>query len=92
VHHAQYGLIAAAEQVEFFMENGYVVIQQAFTREQAAEFTKEMWMRLGIDPHDKSTWTQERIHMPVTKRVRVSEFAPKVWHTYCRSISYVRED
>ncbi|GJE94201.1 hypothetical protein PsYK624_103690 [Phanerochaete sordida] len=68
-----------AEQVDFFMENGYVVIKQAFTREQAADFTSEMWVRLGLDPDDKSTWTQERIHMPVTKRVRVSEFAPKAW-------------
>ena len=75
---ARYGLIALAEQVEFFLENGYVVIKHAFTRDQAADFTNEMWARLGMDPEDKSTWTQERIHMPVTKRVRVSEFAPKV--------------
>ena len=76
-----YGFIAAAEQVDFFMEHGYVVIKQAFTRAQAADFTKEMWIRLGMDPDDKATWTQERIHMPVTKRVRVSEFAPKVRRT-----------
>ncbi|EKM60449.1 uncharacterized protein PHACADRAFT_246402 [Phanerochaete carnosa HHB-10118-sp] len=68
-----------SEQVDFFMENGYVVIKQAFTREQAADFTREMWVRLGMEPNDKSTWNQERIHMPVTKRVRVSEFAPKAW-------------
>lgn len=67
------------EQVDFFMEHGYVIIKQAFTREQAADFTKEMWIRLGMDPNDKSTWTQERTNMPVTKRVRVSEFAPKAW-------------
>ena len=65
--------------MDFFLENGYVVVKQAFTREQAAEFTKEMWVRLGMDPDDKSTWNGERIHMPVTKKVRVDEFAPKVW-------------
>jgi len=67
------------EQVDFFMENGYVVIKQAFTKEKAAEHTKNMWIRLGRDPNDKSTWDQERIHMPVHHRERVSEFAPKAW-------------
>lgn len=74
-----YGLTAyTADQVEHFLTHGYVVIKHAFSRAQAAEFTREMWVRLGMDPHDPATWTQERVHMPVTKRVRVSEFAPKV--------------
>lgn len=69
-----------AEQVDFFMENGYIVIKQAFTMEKAAEHTKNMWVRLGRDPNDKSTWDQERIHMPVHHRERVADFAPKVRH------------
>ncbi|KAH8072262.1 hypothetical protein BXZ70DRAFT_749057 [Cristinia sonorae] len=67
------------EQVEFFLENGYVVIKQAFTKEQAAERTKDVWTRLGRDPSDKATWDQERIHMPVHQRERVADFAPKAW-------------
>lgn len=66
------------EQVDFFLENGYVVIKQAFSASQAAEFTKDMWVRLGLDPNDKSTWTQERINMPWHKKVKVADFAPKV--------------
>ena len=60
------------------MENGYVVIKQAFTKEKAAESTKNMWVRLGRDPNDKSTWDQERVHMPAHNRERVADFAPKV--------------
>jgi len=67
------------EQVDFFMENGYVVIKQAFTKEKAAEWTQNMWVRLGLDPNDKSTWDRERIHMPWHKRETVSTFAPKAW-------------
>lgn len=67
----------SAQQVDFFMENGYVVIKQGFTKERAAEWTKEMWPRLGLDPNDKSTWDRERIHMPWHKRESVSKFAPK---------------
>ncbi|KAJ3576134.1 hypothetical protein NP233_g628 [Leucocoprinus birnbaumii] len=68
-----------AEQVDHFLEHGYIIVKNAFTREQAAEFTSEMWVRLGLDPNDKSTWTKDRIHMPWLKRVKVSEFAPKAW-------------
>ncbi|PCH39728.1 hypothetical protein WOLCODRAFT_116093 [Wolfiporia cocos MD-104 SS10] len=67
------------EQVDFFMENGYIILKQAFTREKAAEWTKDMWTRLALDPNDKSTWNRERIHMPWHKREAVSTFAPKAW-------------
>lgn len=60
------------------MENGYVVIKQAFSKEKAEEWTDEMWVRLGMDKDDKSTWTRERTHMPVMKKEKVSTFAPKV--------------
>lgn len=69
------------------MENGYVVIKHAFTKERAAEWTSNMWVRLGLDPEDKSTWTQERIHMPAHNRAEVAKFAPKVnylIHYACR--------
>ncbi|KAF5356025.1 hypothetical protein D9756_004201 [Leucocoprinus leucothites] len=69
----------STEQVDHFLEHGYIIVKKAFTREQAAEFTSEMWTRLGLDPNDKSTWTKERIHMPWLKRAKVSEFAPKAW-------------
>ncbi|KAF7784713.1 hypothetical protein Agabi119p4_878 [Agaricus bisporus var. burnettii] len=68
-----------AEQVDHFLEHGYIIIKNAFTREQAADFTSELWTRLGLDPNDKSTWTQERIHMPWLKRVKVADFSPKAW-------------
>ena len=60
------------------MENGYLVVKQAFSKEKAAEFTKDMWVRLGLDPSDPSTWDRERIHMPWHKREPVATFAPRV--------------
>ncbi|KAH9487092.1 hypothetical protein JR316_0001160 [Psilocybe cubensis] len=67
------------EQVEFFLEFGYVIIKNAFTKEQAAEWTKDLWFRLNLDPNDKSTWNQERIHLPFNSREKVARFAPKAW-------------
>lgn len=75
--------LPTAEQRDFFLENGYIVIKHAFTREQTEDFTKEMWVRLGMDPEDKSTWNSDKVNMPVMKKVRVDEFAPKV--CYIRS-------
>ncbi|TFY79606.1 hypothetical protein EWM64_g4403 [Hericium alpestre] len=67
------------EQVDFFMENGYVVVKNAFFKETADEWTKDVWVRLGMDPNDKSTWSKDRIHMPKHKEERVATFAPKAW-------------
>ena len=51
-------------QVAFFMKHGYVKLEGVFSREAAAEKTKNLWVRLGMDPEDKSTWTKEWINMP----------------------------
>ncbi|KAI0036550.1 hypothetical protein K488DRAFT_40886 [Vararia minispora EC-137] len=61
------------------MRDGYVVIKGAFPREKAEAFAAQMWVRLGMDPVDKTTWTQERVHMPALNREPVSTFAPKAW-------------
>ncbi|KAI0693230.1 hypothetical protein BC835DRAFT_1354535 [Cytidiella melzeri] len=71
--------VLTSEQVEFFLANGYVVIKEAFTKEKAADWSQHLWVRLGLDPNDKSTWTRERIHMPWHKREPVSTFSPKAW-------------
>ncbi|KIJ62598.1 hypothetical protein HYDPIDRAFT_157380 [Hydnomerulius pinastri MD-312] len=67
------------EQVDFFMENGFVIIKDGFTKQKAEEWTDNIWVRLGLDPNDKTTWDRERIHMPWHKRENVSTFAPKIW-------------
>ncbi|PAV16997.1 hypothetical protein PNOK_0706100 [Pyrrhoderma noxium] len=67
------------EDVDFFMSNGYVVIKDAFTQEKSAEWMNNMWVRLGMDPNDKTTWKQERTHMPAHNRELVHTFAPKAW-------------
>jgi len=65
-------------QVQKFMQDGYIVVKNAFTAEKAAEWTKDLWIRLGMDKDDKSTWTKERLNMPKHKSEPVKTFAPKV--------------
>lgn len=60
------------------MDKGYVVIKEAFTKEKAAEWTKMVWIRLGMDPNDVSTWNKEKVHMPNHRTAALQDFAPKV--------------
>ncbi|KAH8815516.1 hypothetical protein F5884DRAFT_772660 [Xylogone sp. PMI_703] len=71
------------EQVESFMKHGFLRIEGCFTPEKAAQWTSTVWTRLGMDPADKSTWTQERINMPSHSTEEVKSFAPKVWDAMC---------
>lgn len=66
------------DDADFFLAHGYVVVKEAFSKTQADAFTRDLWVRLGLDPHDPSTWDRERIHMPSHTRVPVAQFAPKV--------------
>ncbi|KZT44419.1 hypothetical protein SISSUDRAFT_16157 [Sistotremastrum suecicum HHB10207 ss-3] len=61
------------------MDKGYVVIKEAFSKEKAADWTKMVWIRLGMDPNDVSTWNKEKVHMPNHRTAALQEFAPKVW-------------
>jgi len=72
-----------SEQVGHFLEHGWVLIPSAFTLEKANEFTHDVWVRLGYDKDDKSTWAKERIHMPHHHREPTQTFAPKAWGAMC---------
>lgn len=58
-------------------------IPQAFSKEQAAEVTQNVWTRLGMDPEDKSTWHALRTNMPSHRSFDASELAPRAWAAIC---------
>lgn len=71
------------EQIDHFLEHGWLKLSNCFTREQAERLQETLWVRLGMDPNDKSTWHTERINMPFFKEFSVAEFAPKAWAGIC---------
>ncbi len=75
--------VLTEEQVSHFLEHGFVVIPECFTKEASDEWTKDVWTRLGMNPNDKSTWIRERTNMPEHRRLKVLEFAPKAWDAIC---------
>jgi hypothetical protein len=70
-------------QVEMFLTKGYVLVKNAFSRQQGLDWAAQTFARLGYDPNDRSTWEQARIHMPSHHRAEVKEFSPKAWGAIC---------
>ncbi|KAL4933020.1 uncharacterized protein BDV17DRAFT_145304 [Aspergillus undulatus] len=71
------------EQKAHFLKHGYVKIPNCFSAEKAADWTRDVWVRLGYSPTDKTTWTKERINMPHHRDEPVRTFAPKAWAAIC---------
>ena len=71
------------EQIDHFMRYGYVRVPECFSREKAAEWTADVWTRLGFSPTDKTTWITECTWMPEHKEEPVKAFAPKAWAAIC---------
>ena len=67
------------EQVEHFLQRGFIKIEQGLPRDWALERGAQGWARIETNPDDVSTWTQSRHHLSAEKFWRVREIAPKVW-------------
>src|SRR3954469_6198844 len=72
------------EQIDSFVEHGYLRIPECFSRADAQPWLDEAWVRLGYDRDDPSTWAEQRVHMPSLRHVEVADFAPKVWGAACQ--------
>jgi hypothetical protein len=70
-------------QKSHFLEHGWIKVPSCFTRQQATDFTSDLWTRLGMDPNDKSTWHTERTNMAWHKYVSIADFSPKAWSAMC---------
>ncbi|XRQ02856.1 phytanoyl-CoA dioxygenase family protein [Actinomadura welshii] len=49
--------------VEAFISDGFVRVEQAFSRELAAECREILWRDTGCDPGDRSTWTRPVVRL-----------------------------
>jgi hypothetical protein len=71
------------EQRAYFLEHGWVRIPQAVPKEHIELYTKDIWIRLGYDKDDPSTWDEERFRMPRHREMPWPEFAPKANGAIC---------
>ena len=53
------------QQIEQFIGDGFVKIEQAFSRELAEQARAILWRDLGCDEHDPSTWTKPVVRLGI---------------------------
>src|SRR5690242_8084704 len=82
---SQYQFLTDA-QAEQFLNQGYIVLRDAFPRAFAEQWTSHAWERLGFDPDDPATWRKPQIHMPTAHRREWREIAPKAWGAACELV------
>lgn len=70
-------------QAAHFLERGFVILQNCFSPEEAAERRAFAFKRLGYDQDDPSTWADDRVHLPGMNRFPIREFAPEAWAAIC---------
>lgn len=75
--------IMTEDELQHFYDKGFVIVEEAFPREVAKEWTDRAFVRLGYDPDDPATWTEGKIHMPRLQNVKMKEFTPKAWAYAC---------
>jgi hypothetical protein len=67
------------EQIELFLNQGYLVVPDCFSRETARRLTDRAFLRLGYEPDDPNTWKRGQVHMPRLDQWEIKEFAPRAW-------------
>ena len=67
------------EDVSHFLEHGWVNIGNAMNPEYFERWMEDLWVRLGMDPQDKTTWATEYQHLPRHREVPAAEFCPEAW-------------
>lgn len=77
--------VLTQQDIDHFMQYGYVVLHDCFGDKQNEWMLRDLWIRLGVDPNDKSKWNG-RTHLPNHRRLPVKDFAPKAWDAICELI------
>ncbi len=55
--------VLTREQVDAFVRNGYVRVDEAFPSELAAALRAALWTQMGKSESDKSTWVEPVVHL-----------------------------
>lgn len=75
--------VLTKEQVQHFLDQGYLVVKGCFEPEFARRWVDEAYTRLGYDSHDPATWEKEIVWMDRQNRLPVKEISAKAWDAIC---------
>lgn len=75
--------VLTEEQVQSFLDKGYLVVKNCFDKSLARKWTDEAFDRLGYDQNDSSTWETDIIWMDRKNTLPIKELSPKAWAAMC---------
>ncbi len=64
--------------IDHFIEHGFVLLRDCIDPQVRREWVARSWIRNGYDPADRSTWTENRIHMPAHEYKPMDVVAPRL--------------
>jgi len=71
------------EQVQHFLEHGYVVVKGCVVPELAQRWTDRAYGRLGYDKQDPTSWEKDIAWMYPENRLPVREVSARAWDAIC---------
>lgn len=79
------------DQRQHFVEHGWLKIPQAIKPKYLEEWTSNLFIRLGWDPEDRTTWASNQkmgtyVKLPRHREVLASELAPRAWAAMCEIV------
>ncbi len=78
--------VLSAADLENFLAYGFVHLKNCFDTapgSTAHRWVEESWVRNGISPTDRSTWPNDKIHMPNSELIPVRDFSPYAYAAIC---------
>jgi hypothetical protein len=78
--------VLSSADLENFVTCGFVHLTDCFDvspGSTAHRWAQESWARNGINPEDRSTWPNDKIHMPSSETALVRDFSPKAFAAMC---------
>ncbi|WWC58909.1 uncharacterized protein I303_101454 [Kwoniella dejecticola CBS 10117] len=70
-----------------FLERGWIQVPNAVNPQYLDPWMENLWVRLGEDPNDPSTWKEEYLKMPRHREVPYEEYCtPEAWGKLCEIV------
>jgi len=67
------------KQRDEFNQQGFIVIKNAFSREDSLAWVRDECAHVGYDVDDPQTWTQEYLRVPTQRQETLQNYSPAAW-------------
>lgn len=69
-----------------FLEHGWLRVPSSIKKKYIDAWLSDMWVRLGMDENDKTTWNTEYLKLPRHREEKAEEVCPEAWEKMCELV------